>query len=227
MINVLAGPVEPPPAGDLARGTGTSGQYEIVVAHTEAPGSLGNRRPEPLPRPPSHIHSPLPTQTGDTEDDVEDGSKPRTISVDYNYIEFVEPDTRTDVASNAMPPSPLVRESSTLKKRVTKEEVQPFGYKRLSAPSEDDEVPLLGDTANKGGYQSTHEYLQCQPAMTRPISTGSNLAHKHASALHQREAHGHGAGHLSPLPSSDAATSDDGRSSNPAAVHGFSPSSPA
>lgn len=196
-----------------------------MVAHTEAPGSLGNRRPEPLPRPPSHIHCLFPTPTGDTEED-EDGPKPRTISVDNNYIEFVGPDTRTNAASNAMPPSPLVRESSTLKKRVTREEVQPFGYKRLSAPSEDDEVPLLGGTANKGGYKST-EYLQFQPAMTRPIATGSNPAHKHASALHQREDHGHGGEHLSPLPSSDAASSDDGRSSNPAAVHEFSRSSPA
>lgn len=209
------------------------GQYETVTHHTQAPGSLGDRHPEPLPRPLSPTTLPLPiaTHTGDTDDDGEDGRKPRTVSVENNYIEFVEdanPGTRPGSMSFQMPPAPGLRESSTLQKRVSKEEVQPFGHRRRSADSEDDEVPLLEDKFSKGGYKST-EYSPSQSAKTLPNRVGSKLARKHASVLYQkpREAHDDGGGHLSPLPSSDAASSDDTVSSNPATTHVLSRSLPA
>ena len=219
MINVFAG--APPTAEGLTRSDASSGHYERVVVHAEAPRSHRNQRPEPLPRPLSPARASLPTHTGDTEDS-DDEPKARTVSVDNNYIEIVEPDTRTSgaTASNA------VKQSSTDKKQVTKEEVQPFGFERLSAPDEDDDVPLLGHPVNKGGYKST-EYLQSQPTRTLPTATGSSLPHKRARVLNQREAHDHVAGHTSLLQSSDAASSDDTCSSNPAAVHPLNRSSPA
>ena len=200
-----------------------------MTHHTQATGSLGDRHPEPLPRPLAPTTLPLPFHTDDSDDDGEDGTKPRTVSVEDNYIEFVEdanPGTRTGSMSFQMPPPPGLRESNTLMKRVSKEEVQLFGHRRRSAGIEDDEAPLLEDTFSKGGYKST-EYSPSQSAWTLPNRAGSKLARKHASALYKRprEAHDDGGGHLSPLPSSDAASSDT-VSSNPAAAHALSRSLP-
>ena len=222
---------EPPAVGDAPQGTST--EYEVMTPHREAHGSLGSRRPEPLPRPLSPTMRPHSTHTSDTDDDDENGSKPRTRSVENNYIEFVQdanPDTSEGSVSLRVPPPPGVRQSSTLQKRVTKEEVQlsGSGYRRRVTVSEDDEVPLLRDTANKGVYKSTEKVLP-KSARTLPsqAGAGSKFAHKQASAFYQRprEAHEDGGGCVSP-PSSDAASSDDTVSSNPVSVREVSLSLP-
>ena len=205
---------DPPPR------TGTVLTYEEVTPPTEIPGSLGNRHPEPLPRPLLPGTRPVPPHTDDT------------VSLDCNYIEIVENpsyDTGEASVSVKMPPPPGLIPSSTLKNRVTTEEVRAFRYRRWSADSsEDDEAPLLGDPVSKGGYQSTEKVLSLH-ARTLPnrAEPGSKLAHKQAHTWCQRprEARDDGGGHLSP--SHDAASSDDTVSSNPAAVRVLSQSLPA
>ena len=155
-----------------------------------------------------------------------------TVSLDGNYIEIVENpsyDTGEASVSVKMPPPPGLIPSSTLKNRVTTEEVRAFRYRRWSADSsEDDEAPLLGDPVSKGGYQSTEKVLSLHArALPNRAEPGSKLAHKQAHTWCQRprETCDDGGGHLSP--SHDAASSDDTVSSNPAAVRVLSQSLPA
>lgn len=209
-----------PAAEDPLPHNGSILTYEEVARPTEIAGNLGNRHPEPLPRPLLPGTRLLPPHTDDT------------VSDDGNYIEIVE-DTNNGTGeasvSVEIPPPPGLTPSSTLNKRVTREEVRSFRQRRWSSgKSEDDEVPLLGDPVSKSGYKSTEKVLSL-PARTLPnrAEPGSKLAHRQVHTLCQRPREGRddGGGHISQ--SNDAASSDDTVSSNPAAVRVWSLSLPA